>query len=97
MFPTFDTEEIILRELSTGDADDMFRYYSDPEMMRFTSTNVHALQDETIARITKLSQSFIDGKGIAWAIENKSEKKSLEISVYITFLRTVKKRVSVLI
>jgi ribosomal-protein-alanine N-acetyltransferase len=83
MFPTFDTEEITLREITIHDTDDMFRYYCDPDMMRFTSTNVHASQDETIARITKLSQSFINGKGIAWAIENKSEKKVVgDIGLY---------------
>jgi len=61
----------------------MFSYYSNPEMMRFTSTDVHTLRDETIARINKLSQPFTNRKGIAWAIESKLEKKVIgDIGIY---------------
>lgn len=75
MFPVLETERFLMREMTPKDVDDMFCYYNNPEMMKFTSTDVHTSKDETLTRIIKLSSSYSNKKGIAWAIEDKGVKK----------------------
>lgn len=83
MFPVIAADKIKLREMTLDDADDMFCYYSNPEMMKYTSTDAHTSKEETIARIIKLSDSFQKKKGIAWAVEEKTTKKVIgDIGIY---------------
>ena len=83
MFPTIETDKFLLREMSLKDVDDMFCYYSNLEMMKFTSTDVHTSKDETLARITKLSNSFNSKKGIAWVIEDKESMRVIgDVGIY---------------
>jgi [ribosomal protein S5]-alanine N-acetyltransferase len=83
MFPIIDADKFQLREMTIQDVDDMFCYYSNPEMMKFTSTDAHTSKDETLARITKLSNSFNNKKGIAWVIEDKVSKRVIgDIGIY---------------
>lgn len=83
MFPVINNEKFQMREITVNDIDDMFCYYSNPEMMKYTSTEVHNSKDETFARITKLSNSYKNNKGIAWAIEDKVSKRVIgDIGIY---------------
>jgi len=51
VFPIFETERFIMREMVVDDVDDMYHYYSNAEMMKFTSTEVHRSKDEALNRI----------------------------------------------
>lgn len=83
MFPIIESDKFLLREMSLKDVDDMFCYYSNPEMMKFTSTEVHTSKEETLARIVKLSNSFNSKKGIAWVIEDKESNRVIgDIGIY---------------
>ena len=83
MFPIIDADKFKLREMTNNDVDDMFCYYSNSDMMKFTSTDIHTSKDETLTRITKLSSSFSNKKGIAWVIEDKASKKVIgDVGIY---------------
>ncbi len=69
MFPIFKTKRFIMREMTDEDVNDMYDYYSNPDMMRFTRTDIHKDKEDTLNRIRNLSSSFTNKKGIAWAIE----------------------------
>jgi ribosomal-protein-alanine N-acetyltransferase len=83
MFPLLETDRILMREITNNDIDDMYCYYSNTIMMKYTKTNPHQSKEETLARIIKLSNSFKNNKGIAWAIESKTEKRVIgDIGLY---------------
>src|SRR5579875_4210643 len=46
---TVETPRLLLRPMSLDDAEDMFAYASDPQVVRFTSWNVHQSIDDTRA------------------------------------------------
>ena len=75
MVPIFETERFIMCEMIVDDVDDMYHYYSNADMMKFTSTDIHRSKDETLSRIKKLSLSFTNEKGVAWAIEEKATSR----------------------
>ena len=83
MFPIFETERFTMREMIKTDVEDMYHYYSNPDMMKYTSTNIHKSKEDTLSRIEKLSGSFINGKGIAWTIEGKTNGRVIgDIGLY---------------
>jgi [ribosomal protein S5]-alanine N-acetyltransferase len=74
-FPLYENEEYRMRELLQRDAYDIFTYYSDRNQMRYTATPPHQSINETEKMIAKLSSSFPNGNGIAWAIVDKRTDK----------------------
>jgi ribosomal-protein-alanine N-acetyltransferase len=72
-----------MREMTPNDVDSMFSYYSNPEMMKYTSTDLHTSKDETFSRVTKLSASYVSNKGISWAIEEIGLRKVIgDLGIY---------------
>ncbi len=69
MFPTIISDKILLREIAESDADSLFSYLSDVEMMKYTSSTVHSSINDTQMLVRKLRSSFYEKKGVAWIVE----------------------------
>jgi len=70
-FPKLKTDRIILRRISNGDTDAIFRNFSDPEIARWFFE--HPLTDKKQARhfIEQFNTEFEQGKGLTWGIALK--------------------------
>lgn len=93
-FPIFENEKYIMREVAFEDSKDIFEYYSNREFMRYTATSPHKLIKETETLIRKLSSSFHDGKGIAWAIAEKSTEKAIG-NISLSYISDTKTKATV--
>ena len=73
IFPTFETERLVLRELNVADADHVFEFLSDPEVMQFYDCEAFKSVEEAKAAIRRFCQWFANGNGFRWGIAIKSE------------------------
>jgi ribosomal-protein-alanine N-acetyltransferase len=70
-FPRLETRRLILRQITISDAEDVFRIYSDEEVMRYWGTPPHSTIYQTRLMIAELSSSYEAQEGIRWAITLK--------------------------
>jgi ribosomal-protein-alanine N-acetyltransferase len=73
IFPRLETERLILREITPGDAQDLFRIYADPLVMRYWSSAPMQSIDEAYDRIQGIADAFREKEGIRWAITRKGD------------------------
>ena len=85
IFPVYEDDIYMMREMALDDANDMFEYLRDKDVMRYTASPTHITIEDTKAMIRKLSSSFPDGKGIAWVVVDKQSNKAIgHIGLYYT-------------
>ena len=72
-FPQLETERLILREIIPSDAQDLFRIYADPLVMRYWSSAPMQVIDEAYDRIQGIAAAFREKEGIRWAITRKGD------------------------
>jgi ribosomal-protein-alanine N-acetyltransferase len=72
-FPTLDTQRLVLRELTVADAEHVFGFFSDPEVMQFYDCEAFKTVEEAKALIRRFCQWFVNQNGIRWGIALKSE------------------------
>lgn len=67
-FPTLETDRLILRELNTNDAEAIFHYLSDEDVIRYLEGNTNTI-DEARDYVSWCNNTFHSGKtDIRWAI-----------------------------
>lgn len=67
--PTLETEDLALRRARSGDAKDIFRYASDPEVARYVLWEPHRKPAETRAFVRELRRCGREGLPSSWVIE----------------------------
>ena len=72
-FPTFETERLGLRELTVDDAEHVFGFFSDPEVMQFYDCEAFTKVEEAKALIRRFCQWFANENGFRLGIALKSE------------------------
>lgn len=70
-FPRLETERLILRQLTSADAEAMFGYLSDPEVARYLSAHPHRNVAQTAKLIDFLVALFKNRDGLRWGITLK--------------------------
>jgi RimJ/RimL family protein N-acetyltransferase len=73
IFPTLETERLVLRELTVADAEHVFRFFSDPEVMQFYDCEPLTSIEEAKMLIRRFCQWFANQNGFRWGIALKSE------------------------
>lgn len=74
-FPILQTERLLLRHISKADAEDIFVFRSDSEVMRYIPRPV-AKSIEDVYPLVALLDEFLDkGERVNWGIELKETKK----------------------
>jgi len=76
-FPTVETERLVLRELTVADAEHVFGFFSDPEVMRFYDCEAFMSVDEAQMMIRRFCQWFANQNGFRWGIALKSEPHAI--------------------
>lgn len=74
MFPTLETERLLLREINNKDVEGIFSSLSNDEVTRFYGQD--SLRDikEAEKIVDLFAKNYIEKRGIRWAIERKSDK-----------------------
>ncbi len=70
-FPVLETERLLLRRLSNGDTDAIFRLRSNPETMKFIPRPLVTTNEEALEHIAMINSKIDNNEGINWAITLK--------------------------
>ena len=73
MFPTLETERLRLREITPGEREDLFKYLSNEEVIKYYGQEAFVDLAEAEALIDFFATNFRENKGVRWAIERKGE------------------------
>lgn len=84
-FPVIDIDEnYYLRKQSIHDADDFYKYYSDPEVGQYILAHKPNNLLEAQGEIQYCSQLFANRQGISWALADKKTDKMIgAVGLYI--------------
>ena len=66
-FPVLETERLILRQVSESDTGDLYRCYSDPEVMKHMGTSLDN-EDAVTGIMEDYRDGYKDGYSLVWAI-----------------------------
>lgn len=72
-FPVLETERLVLRQLSQGDARDIFHYFSLDEVTKFYDLESFTYINQAEELISRWSQRFDRNLGVRWGITLRSE------------------------
>src|SRR5215472_16144515 len=75
VFPVLETEHLILREIRHADAQEVFRIYGDPQVMRYWGSAPMRSIVEAHVKIQGVIDAFRDKEGIRWAITRKGSDR----------------------
>jgi [ribosomal protein S5]-alanine N-acetyltransferase len=89
-FPILETERLILRDFTYSDTHDLYLIRSNPKVMEFMDSPTHISLTDSREMIALMMDSFLNGTGINWAIENKYNGKMIG---YIGFWRMIPEHV----
>lgn len=74
---TVETPRLWLRPMRLDDAEDMFAYASDPQVVRFTSWTVHQSTDDTRAFLQHTVDAYHADRAASWAVEHKQDRRMI--------------------
>jgi [ribosomal protein S5]-alanine N-acetyltransferase len=75
-FPTLTTERLVLREMTAGDAEDLFAFLGDPEVQRYESS-LDLLADVAQAsrQIEEIARRYRSRQAITWGVTLRGEDR----------------------
>ncbi|QCR31262.1 GNAT family N-acetyltransferase [Lysinibacillus sp. SGAir0095] len=74
-YPVLETERLILREITENDANSIFEYLSDPEVMKYYGLQPFEAVKDALDEISWYQSIFNEQTGIRWGITLKHEDK----------------------
>ena len=75
VFPLLETERLILREITPDDAEDIFRIFADPRVIRYWGAAAMASIGEAHGKIVGITAAFREKFGIRWAITRRGSNR----------------------
>jgi len=75
-FPTLAGERVVLRELESGDAADLFVWRSDPEVQKYNSVPMKDVAEAT-ALIDELRRGYSAHSEIYWAVTQRGDGRAI--------------------
>lgn len=85
---TVETSRLLLRPMRLDDAEDMFDYASDPDVVRFTSWTVHQSTADTRAFLQHAIAAYQADRAASWAVEHKADRKMIGTCGFIWWNQT---------
>lgn len=85
-FPMIETERMILREVTNEDADDMFKYLSDPDVVKHMGLAVFQTVEDVWDEIGWYRSILENGTGIRWGITLKDSGKVIGSCGFLNML-----------
>ncbi len=74
-FPILTTERLVLRQMTNGDANEIYFLRSDEGMLKYVGRPKAQSIDEAIKWIEMVNDALIKNEGICWAITLENEPK----------------------
>lgn len=82
-FPVLETANLLLRQMTFQDTEDLYDMRKDPRMHEHTDTKPDLTLDDTRNYIEKMNKGVSENKWIIWAIEHKATGKVIgSISIW---------------
>lgn len=75
MFPKLETERLILRELTSKDAEGIFACFSNEDVTRFYGQKTFKSVEEAEKIVDIFANNYREKRGIRWGIERKETKE----------------------
>ena len=72
-FPVLETKRLLLRQITLADAENLFSFFSDPQVMRFYDCEAFASIEQAIGIIQRFAEWFERQNGFRWGIALKAE------------------------
>lgn len=82
-FPVLETERLLLRQIITSDAEDIFIIRSDANVMRYIPRPIAHTIEDVFPLIEMIEDFLTKGERINWAIELKSTGKLIGMIGYV--------------
>jgi ribosomal-protein-alanine N-acetyltransferase len=76
-FPVLETKRLLLRQITLADAENLFSFFSDPQVMRFYDCEAFASIEQAIGIIQRFAEWFERQNGFRWGIALKAEPATL--------------------
>ena len=76
-FPVLETKRLLLRQITLADAENLFSFFSDPQVMRFYDCEALASLEEAIGLIQRFADWFERQNGFRWGVALKAEPATL--------------------
>lgn len=74
MFPALETSRLRLREITQGDAEDIFACFSNDKVTRYYGQETLQQIEQAVSFVEFFSRSLIEKRGMRWGIERKDTK-----------------------
>lgn len=81
--PELETPRLRLRKLVPSDAEDLFAYAADPEVVRYTSWEPHRSIENSHAFLVSVIAAYEAGDVANWGIEHRAERRLIGTCGYI--------------
>ena len=75
MFPTLETERLILREITGEDAEAVFSTFSNDEVIRYYGQEAFVNIGEAEKIIDIFASNYVEKRGIRWGIQRKGDQE----------------------
>jgi [ribosomal protein S5]-alanine N-acetyltransferase len=75
MFPTLETDRLILREITKEDTDAIFSSFSNDEVTRYYGQDTMKSIEEAEKFIDIFATNYIEKRGVRWGIERKGDQE----------------------
>lgn len=83
--PSIQTERLILRKLVKEDAEDMFKYASEPAVSRFMPWKAHKTIEDTKEFVDLILNAYGQQRKLTWAIELKATGQMIGTIDYVSW------------
>ena len=86
-FPELATDRLILRRPTLNDADEMFKYRSDKELMQYIPHRLAKSKDEVVNTLEFIDGIISKNEGINWAITLKGDDTIIGMVGYVHIMK----------
>jgi ribosomal-protein-alanine N-acetyltransferase len=84
-FPVLKTERLVLRRVTAGDTESIFRLMADPRVTRFLGRTPFTTLDEAARRVQMFQDEFQSRSGLAWMVTQRTDGQFMGFCRYTHF------------
>jgi len=75
VFPEFESEKLVYREVNSEDVEDIFKIYSDPQVAKYDWYKPIDTKDDALSIINRYKNEFQNKEEITWGVARKNDNK----------------------
>jgi ribosomal-protein-alanine N-acetyltransferase len=84
-FPVLETERLVLRRPAIADVDELFKYRSDKDLMKYIPHRLATRKEQVIETLSYINTLIDKNEGINWAITQKDNDNIIGMVGYVHF------------